>query len=67
MYTNSIFLLDNKNNGEIIYVVKRFTNNKYTRGLKRFALVFDFETSLVKELNLGIIFHFFYIFWFLRE
>lgn len=53
MYTNSIFLLDNKNNGEIIYVVKRYTDNKYTKGLKKFALVFDFETPLIQELNLG--------------
>ena len=53
MYNNSIFLLDNKNNAEIIYVAKRFNDNKYTKGLKKFALVFDFETPLLRELNLG--------------
>ena len=53
MYSNSIFLLDNKNQAEMIYVVKRFIDNKYTRKLKKFALVFNFETEALRRLNLG--------------
>lgn len=53
MYSNSIILLDNTNHHETIYVVKRFAQNKYTRKLKKFAMIFDFETNAIKDLNLG--------------
>jgi hypothetical protein len=53
MYSNSIILLDNTNHNETIYVAKRFSQNNLTRRLKKFALIFDFETDSINSLNLG--------------
>ena len=55
LHSNCIILLDNTNTKEIIYVTKKFVDNKYTRKLKKFAFIFDFSKEALEELCLGII------------
>ena len=46
-------LLDNKNQNETVYVTKRYKDNKYTKNLKKFAIVFDFSKEALNNLHLG--------------
>lgn len=57
LHKNCIILLDNTNAKETIYITKKFTNNKFTKKLKKFAFIFDYSKHALEELCLGKILH----------